>query len=121
MTFRTSTPRTSNVTEAPKSRYTQGGTTDKYPQRTGWWERKPLTKQDTDYTIIIEANEDRRPDLVSHRVYNTVRLAWLVLQYNAIVDVETEFRAGTEIRLPTERRVFLDIINQPTGGNPVTE
>ena len=121
MAFRTSTPRTNNVTEAPKSRYTQGGVTDRFPNRVGWWERFPLEKLDTDLKVEIFPEEDRRPDLVADRVYDNVRLTWLVLQYNAIVDVETEFRTGTIIRLPEERRVYLDIVTNPTGGNRVTQ
>lgn len=119
MAFRTSTSRTNNVVEAPKSRYTQGGVTDRYPNRVGWWERFILEKQDTDLTVEIFADEDRRPDKVAHRIYDNVRLTWLVLQYNAIVDVETEFRTGMTIRLPEERRVYLDIVTNPTGGNRV--
>lgn len=119
MASRLSTSRTNNVTQLRESRYVQGGTTDRFPNRVGWWERKPLPKSDTDITIIIESSEDRRPDLVAARVYGKANLQWLVLQYNAIVDIETEFTTGTEIRLPQPRRVALDILTQQTGGNRV--
>jgi len=120
MAVRTSTPLTNNVVRIPDSRYVQGGQTDVYPDRVGWWERRPLPKADSDFTIEIQPGEDRRPDLVAARVYGRTNLEWLVLQYNAIVDVETEFTTGTEIRLPTPRRVTLDLLSQRTGGNPVT-
>lgn len=111
--------RTNSVVKARESRYTQGGLTDRYPTRVGWWERKELKKDDLDITVVIQPAEDRRPDLLAYRVYGKSNLQWLVLQYNAIVDIETEFTTGTEIRLPQPRRVSLDILNQPTGGNPV--
>lgn len=116
----TSTPRTNNVVESKSSRYTQGGTTDRYQKRVGWWERKIFTQDDTDIIITILPDEDRRPDKVANRVYGRQgALQWLVLQYNNIVDIETEFRTGTDIRLPSARRVNLDIMTQPTGGDRV--
>lgn len=120
MAFETSTSRTNNVTESASSRYTQGGTTDRYQSRVGWWERRIFTKSDNDLTVVILANENKRPDLVAYRKYRRVDLDWLVLQYNNIVDVETEFLAGMELRLPTERRVYLDFLTRPTGGNKIT-
>ncbi len=119
MAIRTSTSTTNNVTERRESRYVQGGTADRFPTRVGWWERKLLPRSDTDFTIVIESSEDRRPDLVAARIYGKPSLQWLVLQYNNIVDIETEFLAGTEIRLPQQRRVSLDFLTQPTGGNRV--
>ena len=120
MAFRTSTSRTNNVTEGSKSRFTQGGEADRFATRVGWWERRVLREDDTDLKIQIRPNEDRKPHLVAFRLYQDPTLSWLVLQFNKIVDVETQFRAGTEIRLPTERRVYLDILNQQTGGNVVS-
>lgn len=112
--------RSSNATDIRESRYVQGGTTDRYRTRLGWWERKLFPQSDTDFTITILASEDRRPDLVAARIYGKSSLAWLVLQYNNIVDIQTEFTTGTEIRLPTQRRVMLDFLNQPTGGKRIT-
>lgn len=120
MTTRLSTSTTNNVTQRRESRYVQGGTTNRFPTRVGWWERRILPQQDTDITIVIGTGEDRRPDLVASRIYGKPGMQWLVLQYNAIVDIETEFTAGTEIRLPNERRVTLDIMTQQAGGNRVT-
>lgn len=115
----TSSNRTNNATEIKTSRYVQGGTTDRYRNRLGWWERKVFSKSDTDINVTVQPNEDRRPDLVAYRVYQQQALMWLVLQYNNIVDVETEFTTGTELRLPTQRRVTLDFLTQPTGGNRI--
>lgn len=113
----TSTSRTNNSTELRESRYVQGGTTNRHPNRLGWWERKIFEQQDTDITVTILPNEVGRPDLMATRIYGKANLAWLVLQYNNIVDIETEFTVGKELRLPSVRRVTLDIMTQPTGGN----
>jgi len=114
-----SSTRTNNVVNSRNSRYVQGGLSDRHPTRVGWWERKILEYQDTDYVIEIRPNESTRPDLVAYRIYNKPELAWLVLQYNNIVDVQTEFVTGVELRLPNQRRLALDILSQTTGGNIV--
>lgn len=119
MAVKTSTSRTNNSVNSPKSRYVQGGVTDRYPRRLGWWERRQILEDDTDIIITIRPSEDRRPDLIAHHMFGDWRLAWVVLQFNNIVDIETELRAGTEIRLPTQRRLMLDILNQSPGGNRV--
>ena len=117
MTSRLSTSKTNNAVNRRNSRYTQGGTTDRYPNRLGFWDRRSIPESDTDITVVIQTSEDRRPDLVAYNIYGQSELQWLVLQYNNIVDIETEFTAGTEIRLPEPRRVTLDILTQPVGGN----
>lgn len=120
MAVKTSTSRTNNSSNNHKSRYTQGGLTDRYPNRLGWWERREIPKDDSDITLIITSAEDRRPDLIAFNMYGQPGLMWVVLQFNNIVDVETELTTGTEIRLPTQRRLMMDVMNQSTGGNPVT-
>lgn len=119
MAFKTSTTRTNNSTNNSKSRYVQGGLTDRHPRRVGWWERREIPKDDSDVTVVITPAEDRRPDLIAYNMYETASLAWLVLQFNNIVDPEVELRAGAEIRLPTQRRLHLDILNRSTGGRIV--
>lgn len=114
------TGRNKNVTSAPTSRYTQGGEADIYPTRVGWWERRVLEKDDTDIFIEINPGEDRRPDMIAYNVYKRANLGWVVLQFNNIVDPEVELTTGTTIRLPSLRRLTLDILSRPTGGNVVT-
>jgi hypothetical protein len=46
---------------------------------------------------------------------------WLVLQYNSIVDINTEFVAGESIILPTFERAQTQILTKSVGGNPVQE
>jgi len=114
------TGRTKNVTSAPTSRYTQGGTADIYPTRVGWWERRVLEKDDTDIFIEISPGEDRRADMIAYNIYKRANLGWVVLQFNHIVDPEVELTVGTTIRLPSLRRLTLDILSRPTGGNVIT-
>lgn len=113
------TGRIKNVSEGPSSRYTQGGTVDVYPTKVGWWERRNLKKDDTDIFIEIQPGEDRRPEIIAWNVYQRPNLAWVVLQFNNIVDVETELTIGKVIRLPSLRRLTLDILGRPTGGNKI--
>ena len=112
--------RETNSTEIRNSRYVQGGETDRYANRLGWWERRTMPRQDDDIQYTIDKRVEGRPDLIAHHVYGKVQLMWLVLQYNNIVDVETELVAGEEIFLPTVERVMLSIMTKPVGGNPVT-
>lgn len=108
--------RSRNSTGNQDSRYVQGGETDRYPTRLGWWERRLFNKRNDDIVVTIQTNEARRPELVANRVYGKATYAWLVLQYNNIVDINTEFLPGVELRLPNERRVALGIMTNPTGG-----
>ena len=111
--------RFNNAVEIQHSRYVQGGETDRFSNRLGWWERRDFPKQDNDYRISVLVQEAGRPDLISFRVYGNARYAWLVLQYNTIVDPVTELIAGTEILLPEESRLLLDILTNTTGGNVI--
>lgn len=108
-----------NSTDQKVSRYVQGGITDRFSNRLGWWERIIIPKATDDFPYTIPAAFNKRPDLVAKAVYNQVGLMWLVLDFNNIVDVETEFVTGAVLKLPTQRRVLLSIIVKPTGGNPV--
>lgn len=109
--------KTKKATDNRNSRYVQGGTTDIYSNRLGWWERKTLERQDDDIRIIIRQSEGKRPDLISFRIYGKAIYSWVVLQYNNIVDPETELLHGKELFLPTQKRLILDIITKPPGGN----
>jgi len=109
-----------NSTESRNSRYVQGGLTDIYKTRLGWWERRILEKQDNDIVTTVLDREVARADLISFRIYGKATYAWLVLQYNNIVDPETELVKDKSLRLPSQQRLILDIITKPEGGKPVT-
>ena len=107
--------KTSSVNKR-NSRLVQGGTTTAYPLRLGWWERIAMLPEDDDLFVTVTNRQDRRPDLIASDYYNRADLAWVVLQFNNIVDINLELQAGAEIRLPTQDRLFFDMLNRPTGG-----
>ena len=111
--------RTTDSSENTTGRYTQGGVVDKFKNRLGWWERVPLEKRTDDLRFPITKEYEGRPDLVAHRVYKKATLAWLVLQYNNIVDINTEFVTGKNLVLPTQLRVQTSILTKSAGGNVV--
>ncbi len=100
------------------SRYVQGGTTTTFPRRLGFWERLVMLPGDDDLILTISSRQDRRPDIIAFDFYGKANLAWIVMQFNNIVDENLELRAGTEIRLPTPERLFFDMLNRPIGGVP---
>lgn len=108
-----------NSTNSRYTRYTQGGRTDRYPDRLGWWERRLIYRDPSDIVFSISSDFAKRPDLVSSIYYNSPRYMWVILQYNNIVDINLEFVAGRIISFPTYQRLLLEIITQPTGGNTV--
>ena len=112
MAVKLSTTTTNNSANNARSRYVQGGTTDRFARRLGWWERRVLVQDDTDLTVIVRPEEDRRPDIIAYNLYGYAHLAWVVLQFNNIVDIQTELKTGAELRLPTPRRLTLDIMNR---------
>lgn len=93
-----------------QGRYIQGGSVESFPKRIGWWERKPMafTDSDVDYDIIPKYN--KRPDLLAFDLYGSARLMWLVLQFNTIIDINTEFITGRKIRLPLRSRVYSELL-----------
>jgi len=103
-----------------ESRYTQGGETETYEKRLGWWERDIDTFQPdvSDIIVTIAPQYDRRPDKMAFDFYGRSGLMWLVLQYNSIVDINEEFIAGKKIRLPEPSRASLTLLNKRTGGVP---
>ncbi len=106
--------------ESRESRYVQGGETETFDKRLGWWERDIITvSQDaSDIFITIASQYDKRPDRLAFDMYGRSGLQWLVLQYNSIVDINEEFIAGREIRLPEPSRASLTFLNKRTGGIP---
>lgn len=97
-----------NSSVNPLSRYVQGGLVDVFPNRLGWWEQKPFTATSDDIIVTLTPKYDQRPDLLAYDAYGKSSYIWLVLQYNNILDVTTEFVVGKEIYLPTPQRVLFE-------------
>ncbi len=112
---------TTNSIDDPNSRYVQGGVTDVYPDRLGWWERTPPTFSSDDIMIpSLNPKYNTRPDLLAYDLYGKAVLAWVILWYNTIVDINEEFISGASIRCPSSARLFSSILTSQTGGNVVT-
>lgn len=94
------------------SRYVQGGKTEKYADRLGYWDRYIFKKHPTDELYTIEPIYDRKCWLLANDRYNSVELEWFIYQYNTILDPHTEFVAGQQILLPTPNRLFNDILTK---------
>lgn len=94
-----------------EGRYTQGGTSTQ-TDRLRWWERRIIPYSDDDMFIVISNRYHRRPDVLAFDMYRKAKYQWLVLQYNNIVDVNTEFVVGTTVRLPSLARVQREIMTR---------
>lgn len=104
------------------SRYVQGGTTDVLANSLGWWEKRediPADQLD-DVPVYITTDYARRPDKISFDVYGRTDLVWLVLDYNNIVDINTELIPGTWIKVPSVLRTFSDILVNNVQYQPIT-
>lgn len=91
-------------------RYVYGGVVESKGNRLGWWERQIFPTHHSDVPYIIPKQHARRPDLLAYEVYGRSNLMWMVLQYNHIVDINTEFVEGAEIMLPTVQRMFGELL-----------
>lgn len=101
------------------SRYVQGGNTDVFKERLGWWEKRTdiETDQFKDTIFVITKNYEHKPYLVAKIFLGREDLEWLVLQYNNIVDVIEEFVVGREIRIPSKGRVDFNILTKSVISN----
>lgn len=101
--------------EYKNSRYIQGGLTQPSQSRLGWWERDIIPTADDDVSFNITVDFAQRPDMIAFAIYDNPNLAWLVLQYNTIQDIETELVVGKTIKLPSRNRVLTSILARPVG------
>ena len=101
------------------SRYLQGGTTDIYPTRLGWWERTSIPPALDDIRVQVQPEEDGRPDLMAYRIYGNQKVDWIILMFNTIVDIEVEFVTGKTFNVPSPSRVASQILVGSPGGNVV--
>lgn len=98
--------------QVPNGRYSQGGQTTVVGNKIGWWERQIFPKSELDVKFTLTKKYHRRPDILAYDMYGKAALQWLVLQYNSISDVTTEFVEGAEIMLPTKGRVFSEMLTK---------
>lgn len=93
------------------SRYAMGGTTEGSQSVLGWWEpfSTESLKSYADEPYEITPEFAHRPDLIADKFFGAASLAWLVLQYNSIVDTIEELNAGQVIQIPDPDRVRLGL------------
>lgn len=53
-----------------------------------------------EFIYVVDAKDIDRPDLISYRLFNTVELWWLVLDYNKITDPYT-LQIGQKLKIPS--------------------
>jgi hypothetical protein len=99
-----------NSTNYYKSRYVSGGTTQTKPNFLQWWDKKTFPFDLTDVYYILEKKFEHRPDLVSHAFYDDPYLWWFICQYNAVLDINSEFVEGLVLRIPTKDRMTTFLI-----------
>jgi len=92
------------------SRYLKGGRADILQDKIGWWDRTIFDKSVDDVQLLIGSKYHKRPHLVAFDIYGKSELMWFILQYNNIIDVNTEFVNGVTITLPLPRRVQLNLL-----------
>lgn len=92
-----------------RTRYRSGGTTELLGTKLGWWERRTFAPATDDIVLRVSLRQAFRPDTISNDLYGTPMYAWLVLQYNNIVDVNVELQPGRTIYLPQKSRVMYSI------------
>lgn len=99
------------------SRYIQGGVTDVFPNRLGWWERQSIPPALDDIRVQVQPEEDGRPDLMAFRLYGNPKIDWVILMFNTIQDIEVEFVTGKTFNVPSAPRVSREILGKSPGGN----
>ena len=97
-----------------RCRYVQGGDTIVNKKKQGWWEQDiDIPRNDiTDIQVYITPKLAGRPDLIAQQEYGNAKLAWLVLQYNSIVDTVEELAVGKTIIIPSKNRALFSILTK---------
>lgn len=101
---------TKNSIELQNGRYVQGGNTTVMSGALGWWERRIFPRSTSDVQVKISTKYHRRPELLAFDVYGRATLMWVILQYNNIVDINMEFVEGKVIVLPSQSRLYTEIL-----------
>lgn len=97
--------------QVSNSRYNKGGVSSVTGNKLDWWERVIIPKSSTDMNIKLDPKYHNRPDILAYDLYGKSSLMWVILQYNSILDVTTEFVSGVNIIAPTRIRLFQDILS----------
>ena len=63
-------------------------------------------------SITIDLKFANRPDLIAQEFYGNAKLAWVVLQYNNIIDTIEELAVGKVISIPNRDNLFYNILTK---------
>ena len=64
-----------------------------------------IESRDDDTTYTVKAGEEKRPELIAHRVYKDPKLWWAIQQANQIFNPFEELQPGQKLRIPSLRTV----------------
>ena len=68
-----------------------------------------LTKFKMNYPAgyyLVHEDDLMRPDLISYKLYGTVKYWWLVMMVNGIGDIFTELKVGLTLQIPNVLDIF---------------
>ena len=105
-----------NSTYERNGRYVHGGSTEVNNDAVEYWDRKVFDTDLTDTLYTIEEMFEGRPEKLAAIIYGDSRLWWLICQYNAIIDIQSEFVVGKQLKLPTRERVNSVFLTGKDGG-----
>ncbi len=94
-----------NSTLIPNSRYVSGGITEVNDFALEWWERTPMTIDNTDRVFVVDQAFMGRIDLIAQQFLGNSRLWWVIAQYNGLLDPHAEVSEGRVLRVPSKERV----------------
>lgn len=110
-----------NSVYTKNSRYIHGGDTEVDGKFIEWWDRKKFPFDSSDVFYKLEKTYEGRPDKLASVFYGDSSVWWLILQYNNILDLNEEFVAGVELRMPTKDRLQRSMLTGKSGGIPSTK
>ena len=109
-----------SVFDTKFSRYLHGGKTETSKNKLGWHERVIIPHDASDIVYVMEKKYEGRPDLLASVMFNDPSLAWVILQFNRILDPAVELREGTVLRIPTVDRLKSKILTKKFEPNVIS-
>lgn len=89
-----------------KTRYSIGGTTEMNSVGVGFWSRSTLPQRDDDSFVVLTEHTAKHLNIVSQQFFGRDTLAWLIMQYNNIIDPVEELYPGRVLAIPNPSRIF---------------
>lgn len=95
------------------SRYSNGLVTTNRSNKPFIILRRPLELEpnEDDTFVTVTQEYERRPDLLSSRVYGDPELWWVIYEFNGIMDPLFDLKMGQILRIPSLERVVQAITN----------